>query len=113
MATIGEHVGGAPADPVGDAPGDMVLTVACPTQRGIVAAVAAGRFLHIPSAAEVEADRARVDAPDSPEALFEAAAARVELGDRTEAARLWLDLIARFPESSLVAVARRNLQSLQ
>ena len=40
MATIGEHVGGAPADPVGDAPGDMVLTVACPTQRGIVAAVA-------------------------------------------------------------------------
>lgn len=65
------------------------------------------------AAAEVEADRARADAPDSPEALFEAAAARVELGDRTEAARLWLDLIARFPESSLVAVARRNLQSLQ
>ncbi len=65
------------------------------------------------AAAEIEADRARSDAPDSPEALFEAAAARAELGNRTAAARLWLDLIERFPESGLVAVAQRNLQSLQ
>lgn len=63
--------------------------------------------------ARSEADRARTDAPDRPEPLFEAAAARAELGDRKEAARLWLDLIERFPRSELAAMAQRNLQALQ
>lgn len=73
---------------------------------------AALRLSGDPQAARAEADRARADAPDLPAALFEAAAARAELGETAEAARLWLSLLERFPDHDLAAAARRNLQAL-
>ncbi len=65
-----------------------------------------------PEAARIEADRALADAPGLPEALFEAAAARAELGEDAEAATLWLALITDHPDHPLAGPARRNLQHL-
>lgn len=65
-----------------------------------------------PAAALAVAERARALDPSLPEALFEAAAARAELGEQPEAAALWLELIAAHPATDLAALAARNLQTL-
>jgi tetratricopeptide (TPR) repeat protein len=70
------------------------------------------RNLGDPRAALAEADTALRLAPELPEALFEAAAARAELGDVPGATRLWQQLIALGPDSELAAISRRNLQAL-
>ncbi len=66
-----------------------------------------------PEAARLEADRALADAPGLPEALFEAAAARAELGQEAEAAALWIELVTTHPDHPLAPPARRNLQLIQ
>jgi tetratricopeptide (TPR) repeat protein len=66
-----------------------------------------------PETARDEADRALSDAPGLPAALFEAAAARAELGQDAEAAALWLDLVTNHPGHPLAEPARRNLQLIQ
>lgn len=59
-----------------------------------------------------EAERARSLDPDLPEALFEEAAAFAGVGQPREAAKLWLELLERHPDSDLAPLARANLQRL-
>ena len=63
-------------------------------------------------AARAEADHARALDPDLPAALFEAAAARAELGETDAAVQLFGDFLAAYPDSPLAAAARSNIQIL-
>jgi tetratricopeptide (TPR) repeat protein len=63
-------------------------------------------------AARAEADHARALDPDLPAALFEAAAARAELGATDAARQLFLDLIEAYPDSELAEPARKTLHKL-
>jgi tetratricopeptide (TPR) repeat protein len=63
-------------------------------------------------AARAEADHARALDPDLPAALFEAAAARAELGETDAARQLFLDLIEAYPDGELAEPARKTLHNL-
>lgn len=62
-----------------------------------------------PAGARAEADRALALDPDLAPALFEAAAAAAEAGDRPQAEAIWTRLIQAHPDHPLARSARRNL----
>ncbi len=89
------------------------LLAESPDSAGLLALRAAAlRRTGDPAAAAAAADRAVALDPAFPDARFEAAAARAEMGETDAAATLWLDLIDDFPDSAFADLARRNLQAL-